>query len=226
MGQLALAAILFVAGHFAVSSTGLRPWLLARLGELPYRGLYSLMALGLLAWTVVAYGAAPFVEVWSPPSWLAGVPLVVMPFALLLLVAGVSQPNATAVAAPAAARKAAPRGIFAVTRHPVMWGIGLWALAHLAANGDGASMILFAALAFLALAGTRAIEARKARDWGADWPAFAAASSNLPLLALVQGRAKFALADLGWWRIALALVLYAVLIGAHPHVIGVATMPI
>jgi uncharacterized membrane protein len=221
MIELAAAALLFVGSHFLVSSTGARPWLVARLGQRLYLGLYSLVAILLFAGFSWHYGAAPFVAVWSPPSWFALVPLAVVPFALILLVGGVSAPNPTAVLGP---RQAAddPRGVFALTRHPVMWAIGLWALSHLAANGDGASMIFFGSLAFLALGGTLAIERRKRAAWEPkQWDAFAAATSNLPLVAIMEGRARFTVADLGWWRIALAVLIYALLIGAHPHVIGV-----
>jgi uncharacterized membrane protein len=226
MIELAVAAFLFLVGHFGVSSTPLRPLLRARLGGRLYDALYSVTALTLLAWTVSAYARAPFVAVWEPGQWTRTVPILVMPFALLALVGGVSQPNATAVAAPAAARAATPRGVFALTRHPVMWGMALWALSHLLANGDAASMILFGALAFLALAGTKAIEARKRREWSGDeWTRFAAQSSNLPFAAIAAGRAGFHFADLGWWRVGLALALHALLIGAHPYLIGVAVIP-
>lgn len=224
MSALVLSLVLFVGSHFLVSSTGARPWLIARLGEWLYRGLYSVVALGLFVWIIASYAAAPFVAVWEPPAWAALIPLVVLPFALLLLVGGLSQPNPTAVTSRGAPA-GVPAGIFSVTRHPVMWAIGSWALSHLAANGGAASMLLFAALATLAFAGTIAIERRKRAAWGEAWDAFARATSNLPLLALAQGRARFALADLGWWRIALAAVLYVLILGAHPHVIGVPAWP-
>ncbi len=221
MMTLGAAALFFVGGHFLITSTGARPWLVARLGIRLYTGLYSAVALALFVGMISHYGAAPFAALWSPPSWFALVPIAVLPFALLLLVGGVSAPNPTAVMAPALAA-GSPRGILAITRHPVMWAIGLWALSHLAANGDGASMILFGSLAILALAGTLAIDRRKRAAWGEErWAAFAAATSNLPLAAIVQRRARLAIADLGWWRIALAVLLYVLLIGAHPHVIGV-----
>ena len=148
-----------------------------------------------------------------------------MPPALLLLVGGYSQPNPTAVMQAGAAAKR-PRAILAITRHPIMWGIGLWALAHLPANGDAASLILFGSIAVLALLGTLALDTRKRRDWGERWPAFAAVTSNLPFAALAAGRTRLELADLGWWRIALALALYAAFLVLHPLVIGVPAVPV
>lgn len=221
LGELLLAAALFVGSHFAVSSTGLRGRLIGGLDERPYAGVYSLVALVLLAWVIWAYARAPYLALWSAPG-LAWLPIVAMAPALLLLVGGISQRNPTAVM-QAGPEAGPPRGVFAITRHPLMWAIGLWALSHLAANGDGASVVFFGSLAVLALGGTLAIDARKRRDWGERWPPFAAVTSNLPLAALATGRAR--LTGLGWWRVALALALYAALLGLHPVVLGVSALP-
>ncbi len=228
---LALAAAFFVGGHFLVSSTGLRPILIGVLGERRYLGLYSLVAILLFLWLLLSYVTAPYVTLWEAPGWAAWLPIIVMPFTLLLLVAGLTQPNPTAVAMPGGAgeaqRRAAasPQGILAITRHPMLWAFGLWGLSHAPANGDAASLILFGSMAVLALGGTIAIDARKRRNAGADWERLAAATSNLPFAALCAGRARIALGEIGWWRPALALVLYALLLALHPLVIGVPALP-
>ncbi len=86
MAEVWLAAAVFVAGHFGISSTALRGVLVARLGEQAYNGLYSLIAVAALAWLILACTAAP------PGQWLwfagnAGpyVAIVALPVALLLL---------------------------------------------------------------------------------------------------------------------------------------------
>jgi uncharacterized membrane protein len=220
MSNLAVAAFLFVGSHFFVSSAAVRPWLVSLLGMRLYVVAYSFLAIFLFIGLVGYYLAAPYVDVWSPPPWLGLVPLAVMLLAAALLVGGVTTPNPTAaLGSPDWARN--PRGVFSLTRHPVMWAIGLWALSHLAVNGDGASMIFFGSLAFLALAGTLAIDRRKRAEWGEAWGAFAAKTSNLPFQAIAEGRAPFDIAGCGWWRPAAAVLIYALLIGAHPHVIGV-----
>jgi uncharacterized membrane protein len=222
MLALALAASVFVVSHFLMSGPPLRAALVARLGERWFRALYSSLAAGLLIWTAIAFARAPHEPLFEPGP-LRWLPLVVMPVALLLLVCGLSQKNPTAVE-PAAALDdgAAAPGILAVTRHPVMWAFGLWALSHLLANGDLAGMILFGAMAILALGGTLAIDAKKRRSWaGQRWTRFAAATSNLPMLAMIQGRARLRLGEIGWWRVGLALVLYALLLYGHGFVFGV-----
>jgi uncharacterized membrane protein len=221
--ELPIAAVVFVGSHFLLSSTGLRGRLVDRLGEGPFRAVYSALALLLLIWIAVAYREAPRVDLWIPPPLIIIVPLVVMPIALLLLVGGLTQPNPTAVAPGRhfAPERPAP-GVLAITRHPVLWAIGLWALAHLIANGDSASVVLFGSLAFLALYGTRLIDDKKRRDWPAeDWQRFSAATSNLPFAALASSRNQWRLGEIGWWRLILAGVLYVLLIALHPVVFGV-----
>jgi uncharacterized membrane protein len=227
MIELIAAAAFLLASHFGVSSTALRPWLVARLGEKAYLALYSLIALAAIVWVIMAYARAPYSELWPPAGWLAWVPLIVMPFALVLAVSGLSTLNPTAVGAPDTLGQGEPvRGIFRVTRHPFMWSVALWAGAHIVANGDLAGLVLFAAFGALALLGTRAIDRKLAARRGTVWQRFAEASSNLPFAAILAGRQRLVLAEIGWWRIALALVLYAVLLVVHPWLFGVSPLAV
>jgi uncharacterized membrane protein len=221
--HLALAASAFVGGHLLLSWGPLRGRLVGAIGEQAFATAYSTLALAGLVWLGFAYGRAPYVELWPQAAWTWAVPIVVMPVALLLAVCGLSQYNPTVVQQNfrRADKDPAP-GILKVTRHPVMWAFGLWALAHILPNGDLASLVLFGALAFLALVGTQAIEAkRRARD-PEGFARFAAATSNLPLAAIVSGRATLALSDIGWARIAIATVLYIAILHGHRWIAGVA----
>jgi len=226
MGNLLLAIACFVGAHFLVSSTRLRAILVGALGERLYLGFYSLLALWLLIWAGFAYRGAPYVELWGHLPGLAALPLVAMPFALLLLVAGYTGANPTAVMQQPVGPGWKSAGILAVTRHPLMWAIALWAIAHLAANGDLASLILFGGIATMASAGTRLLDAKKRRAWGERWAPFAASTSNLPFAAIAQGRARFDPAGIGWWRLALAGLLYFLLLWLHPIVIGISAVPL
>jgi uncharacterized membrane protein len=221
--HLVLAALAFVGGHFLLSAPGPRAALVARLGERGFAGAYSVLMIAALIWLGLAFGAAPFVPLWTPPGWARWIPVVVMPLAALLVVCGYSQYNPTVVAQRIDPAKADPApGILKVTRHPIMWGIGLWALAHIPPNGDLAALILFGALAVLALYGTVRLEAkRRARDPG-GFARFAAVTSNIPFRAIAQGRARLRLADIGLARLGAALVLYLALAFAHPWIAGVA----
>ncbi|MFO1060965.1 MAG: NnrU family protein [Dongiaceae bacterium] len=226
MDQLLLAASLFVGSHFALSSPPLRAPLAARLGERGFTGVYSVLQIVLLVWLVRAYAAAPVAPVWTPPGWTAWIPILAMIPALLLMVGGFVQPNPTAVLQDAdGPPDTRPAGIFTITRHPVMWGFGLWALAHLCANGDLASIVLFGAVAVLALAGTLAIDAKKRARWGNAWGPFALSTSNLPLRAIAERRTRLDLAGIGWRTPAIAAVAYLALLGLHPLITGVSALP-
>jgi uncharacterized membrane protein len=221
MIELLMAAALLLATHYGISSTPLRGWLIARVGERPYLALYSLVALGALIWLISAWRRAPYIELWTAPAWSAWLPLVVMPFALLLLVCGVSTMNPTAVGSPDTLEQAEPaRGILRATRHPFMWGVALWALTHIVANGDAAAMVLFGTFAVLALLGTLLIDHKFALRRGEQWQRFAAVSSNLPFAAILAGRQHLAYAEIGWLRVGIAVALYVVLLALHPWLFG------
>jgi uncharacterized membrane protein len=223
MFNLALAAIAFVAAHLLISSTGLRQRLVARLGERLYAGLFSAQALALIIWLALAFRAAPRDRLlWELPG-STHLALLLMPFILVLAIGGFAAPNPSAVMMTAPDKAWRPGGIFTVTRHPVMWAFGLWALLHILANGDLAGLIFFGAFAVLALAGTLAIDAKKRRNWAPEsWQAFSATTSNLPFLAIAQGRTSFDWRGIGWKTIAIAAVLYvAIVLWLHAWLIGV-----
>jgi uncharacterized membrane protein len=101
-----------------------------------------------------------------------------------------------------------------------MWAIMLWAGAHMLAIGSIRSVVLFGGLLLLAAAGTMLQDARKAKALGDDWERFAASTSNLPFLAIAQGRTKLAWKEIGWWRPAAGLVLFGVVLYFHPWLFG------
>jgi uncharacterized membrane protein len=225
--HVAIATLLFVGSHFALSSPPVRKPLVARIGERSFLGLYSVLSLVLITWTAIAYGNAPLVEVWTPPTGLRHLSLAIMPFACILVVAGLTTPNPTlAVADGRAVASRGPVGILKVTRHPMMWGFGLWGIAHLLANGDAAGMILFAGMTVLALGGAKAIDAKRDVTHEPAWEAFCDKTSYLPLAAILSGRTRVSLGEIGWWRLALGLVLYVVLLAIHGWLFGVDPWPL
>ncbi len=160
--SLAIAAIAFCGSHVVLSSTWLRGALRDQLGERGFLAVYSLIALVTFAWLLVAYSHAPTLPLWPRERWMALVPVVVMPLATVLLIAGYTTPNPTTVGMERFARADDPApGVLRVTRHPVMWAIGLWAVSHVIANGDLRSLLLFGAFAALSLGGTVLIDRKK-----------------------------------------------------------------
>lgn len=222
MSNLLVAAVFLLGTHFGIASTQLRDQLVAAVGERLYRILYSLIAFAAIAWLVAAWKAAPLLELWTAGPALRHLPVLVMPFALLLVVCGVSQPNPTAVGqAPDPDRSEPARGMLRITRHPFMWGIALWALAHLLANGDLASVVFFATFAVLGLVGGVLIDAKRSHRNEPGWGVFLQATSHLPFAAILERRQHLALREIGLARTAAALALYVVLIIAHPWLFGV-----
>jgi uncharacterized membrane protein len=224
MANLVLATAAFVFGHVALSSTPVRGVLARTLGEWGFLALYSLISILCMIWMVAAWQAAPVVELWPSAPWVRGLSLAVMVPATVLVVAGYTSPNPTAVLLDRFAGDT-PKGIFKVTRHPVMWGVGLWGLAHVAANGHAASLIFFGGLSALALGGTALMDRKRRGLGGARWTTLEAATSNLPFAALVAGRARVGAGEIGWWRIALGLALYLGLVSGHQWLFGASPVP-
>ncbi|BCX17027.1 MAG: denitrification regulatory protein [Geminicoccaceae bacterium] len=226
MTDLLVAALFFLGTHLGLASTQLRAQLVASLGEGPYRLLYSVIAVVAIAWLVHAWRAAPVQVLWTPGPGLRHLPLLVMPFACLLLVCALSQRNPTALGQapdPDAAEPA--RGIVRVTRHPMMWGVALWAIVHVLANGDLASLLFFGTFAVLALAGTVAIDVRRTAARPPGWGVFLQRTSNLPFLAILERRNRLVASEIGLPRLVAALALYVALVWLHPYLFGVAVTP-
>ncbi len=216
---LAIAAVAFVGSHMALSGSALRPRLIKALGEWPFRGLYSAVSLATFIWMFKAFGNAPLVELWPPTKALNILAVVIMLPAFILVVCGATTANPSAIALDRL-REGPDSGILKITRQPMMWGVGLWALVHMAANGDIASLIFFGALAVLALAGAAMLDRRKKAAGGERWRALSAETSFLPFAAILDGRAKVTLSGIGWWRIGGGVALFLVLFYFHGRLFG------
>ena len=210
MGSLVIATAAFLATHFA-ASTPLRGKLVAAVGEWPYRGLYSLVAFATLAWMIRAYAGAEHDHLWTGPRTP---PFVAMPFAFVLLACGYRR-NPTMVGADRLLKGEQPaRGIIRITRHPIMWAIMLWAASHLVARGDLKAVVFFGGFLVLAALGTVLVDARKKSN--PDWERFAAVTSNVPFVAVAQGRNRIVWREIGWLRPALGVLAYFAVLYIHP----------
>jgi uncharacterized membrane protein len=129
---------LFFIAHLVPMLPSLRAGLVERLGAGPYRGLFSLVSIAGLVLIVLGYGQMQGLgrgnpELWTPPTWIKHVVLLLMIPALILLVAAY-----------------VPSRIRSAVGHPMLAALAIWAFAHLLANGDLASLLLFGS--FLAFA--------------------------------------------------------------------------
>lgn len=131
MWMLVGGLALFFAVHLIPTRPQLRERVIARVGSMPYRGLFALASLVALVLIVMGYGQMQHLgsgnpELWVPPSWTRHLTMLLMLPALVLLVAAY-----------------VPSRIRAAVRHPMLMAVTLWAFAHLLVNGDLASVLLF-----------------------------------------------------------------------------------
>ena len=193
MEMLLLACAVFLATHF-MPSTPLRGVLVKSLGQWGYTGLYSAIAFGMIGWMSWAYARAPIEPLWPGVRWL---PTLVMPISFVLLACGLFANNPTIVGMYRLLRNADP------------------------ARGDMRSLVFFGSFAVLASVGTLLMDRRKQQSLGENWARFAAVSSNLPFLAILQGRNTFKASEIGWRNPAIGLALYALFFWLHPLLFGI-----
>ena len=185
--------VLFIGAHLVPTRRGLRAGLLGRLGEGGYKGLFALASLAgfvLIVWGYGLWRAEGPALLWDPPFWTRHVVWLLMVPAMILIVAAY-----------------APTGrIKAAVKHPMLTAIKVWAFAHLLANGDAASVVLFGA--FLAYAVVDRISMKRRERAGEYAPPVARGTTG-DIVAVVAG-----------------LGLYvAILLWLHPVLFGVPAYP-
>jgi uncharacterized membrane protein len=158
---IALLWLGFAVTHMGLSSASVRPRLVARLGEGPFLGLYSLISFLFFVPLVWVY----FTHKHAGP-WLWSVPLtaplrwaiyVVMGLALVMAVAALARPSPASIIPGSAT----PRGMQRITRHPLFMGLGLFGVVHLIPNGSAADIVFFGGFPLFALVGSWHQDRRK-----------------------------------------------------------------
>ena len=153
MSILILGLVLFLGIHVFTTLRGPRAAVVGRIGEGPYKGLYSLVAaigLVLIVWGFGRYRAGGYIQVWNPPfAIFHPIALVLLWFALVALASAYSPPSR----------------IKSLLRHPMLVAVKVWALSHLLVNGDLGSLLLFGGL--LAWAVYDRIAVKRRGDTGA-----------------------------------------------------------
>ena len=226
MASLFAAALFFDGIHFLFSGTALRGKIVGSIGERTFQGLFSLMSLLGIVWLSRAYGQAEYVQLWAEPRAFRPVALIVMLIAFFLVVLAFASPNPTAVGGGALLTEKEPaKGIQRITRHPFLWGVALWSFTHLVLNGDLASVIFFGSFLILAIAGPFSIDRKRKKAFGDSWNRFAGLTSNLPFMAIIEGRNSLRMSEIGWWPAALAVVFYGLFLYFHEILFGGSPLP-
>jgi len=157
-------ALWIIAHFFKRLAPEMRKGMDAKMGAGPARGIMSLLILGSIALMVIGYRAAPTEFVYALPSWTRHLNNTLMSFAIIMMGMGSSKGRARTW-----------------LRHPMLWGVVLWAVAHLLVNGDVASIVLFGGMAIWALASMLLINAQ---DGAWDKPEAGPAVGDIKLLII------------------------------------------
>jgi uncharacterized membrane protein len=217
MGLLIVGVVLWLAVHLGIAGTSARDAIVRRVGEQRYRGLFSLLALPALVLMIVGYALAETTLLWVTPAWVVAVIDAVMLLAFLLLAAAIIKPRGAGEG---------PRGIFRVTRHPMMSAVGIWSGLHLLGNGDSASVLFFGAFLATVLLGLRSADAKLARRDPEKAGALHSVTSRLPFAAIVSGRNRLVLAEIGWIAPLAGVIAWVAVLHLHQWVVGVSPLPV
>jgi uncharacterized membrane protein len=181
-----IGLVVFLGAHVFVSMRGHRAALIARLGEGPYKGLFSLVSvigLVLIGYGFARYRAEGLIPLWYPPAWTRHIVEAAMWPASIALVAAYI-----------------PGDIKRVLKHPLLVAVKLWAGAHLCANGDLGGIILFGSV--LAWAVYDRVTLKRRSDAGS--PPIPVGGRRNDLIAIVVGTIVYAV---------LGLVFHPIVIG-------------
>lgn len=194
MVLLILGLVLFIGIHAFTMARGPRAAAIARFGEGAYKGGYSILSLLGIVLISIGYGdyrQDDYLQVWDPPVWTRHLALLLVLPAFVMFVAAYF-----------------PGRIKRALKHPMLAGIKLWALAHLLANGDLGSILLFGSLLAWAIAARISIK-RRDEVVPHGGPAAAPAGPRNDLLAIGIG----------------GVVYLVFLFWLHPLLIGVSALP-
>ncbi|MBA3898178.1 MAG: MFS transporter [Sphingomonadaceae bacterium] len=202
MFHLMAALAVFVGTHFLLSHPLRRP-LVGAIGERAFLGLYSVVAIATLVWVYFAFRAAPVGQfLWSPGDELWALATALMFVASVLLVGSLignpalPDPTGRPVTTPPA------RGVFAITRHPMMWSFAIWAAVHFMISPRPAVFLVSVAVIVLAIGGAAGQDAKKKRLTGEAWRDWARRTAFVPFAGQITGRIPWA----GSWPGRIALV--------------------
>ncbi len=151
LSVMILGLVLFLGVHSLTAQRGLRARLIASAGEGGYKlgyALASIIGLVLIVWGFAHYRATGWIDVWHPPKVLKHITVALMLPAVILVAAAYIRGR-----------------IYTTLKHPMLGGVKLWAFAHLLANGDLGSIVLFGS--FLGWAVFDRISLKRRTDAGA-----------------------------------------------------------
>ena len=213
---VAAAASAFVGTHFLLSHPLRRP-LVDALGATGFLGLYSAVAavtLGAVSWTYVRAPATT--ALWLVGDGLWALATIAMLAASILLLGSLVRNPALPGASNAATAQA--HGVYAITRHPMMWSFAIWGVCHILVYPVPKNIVVAVAIIVLALAGAAMQDRKKEALDPQEWPAWEAKTSYWPFAAIAQGRAR--VGKVGLHAFAGGVLLWLLATWAHMPLAG------
>ena len=193
--MLIVASVAFVGTHFLMSHP-LRSGMVGALGEKGFALTYTLVSLATFGWMIWAYPAASAEApqpLWDAGRWGFIIATLLMWLGSVLFMGSLRRNPAFPRPGKTIEKIDDPDGVYAITRHPMMWGFALWALVHAIVNPTAASLVLSAAIALLALVGAALQDAKKAALLGDIWREWTAKTSFVPYRRGLKSADGFAL---------------------------------
>ena len=221
MLTLALACAFFLCLHLVISGTSLKEQIIGRIGGMAYYSLFSLFSIAGFAWMCISFFIALGNQdhlnlvLWGAPLFLKIIALVVNFIAFVLVVLGLTTPSPTNLAALWKMPEKPIQGIIRVSRHPVLAGLGLWALIHLVCDGNLAAWLFFGSIIALCVLGAHNIDRKREALMGGIYASIKKRTSILPFVAIIEGRTAFAPEELGIARVFLAASMFSVFLVLH-----------
>ena len=214
---IGLLWLLFAVTHVGLSSIRLRGSLVESLGSTPFLALYSLVALAIFIPLVATYfgnkHVGPQLWVLGSGPLLRGTVYLLMTLAFVFVTASLANPSPAGVVPG----DATPRGIYRITRHPLLMGLSVFALAHLLPNSTRSDLAFFGGFVMFSLVGARHQDRRKLADGPSGFGAFHAATPFLPF----TGKEPLAgLRDLSPFVVSAAIAVTIVLRYFHRSLFG------
>jgi uncharacterized membrane protein len=216
---IVLFSALFVATHLGLSHDPIRSGLVAKIGEWPFRGLYSLISfltlgpVAVLWWQNRHLGAI----LWELPFWTERIVAAVLVFCGLFLLFQLLAAPSPAGMMPA---KNEARGVLRITRHPMNMGLALWGLAHLLANGTVGDVAFFGCFVVVGVLGPYHQDSRLKRSKGESYVDFCRETSVLPFAAILGGRNRLAIDELSFPLAFISIAVFVALLVFHSRFFG------
>ena len=216
--EVLIAMGAFIASHVLIARTRLKPALIARFGERAYLTAYSALSLLLLGWVIWAVLTADRSPLWATPGWAYVFAVILSLVGFILIGIGVMMSNPLSISFRHTGFDPSRPGAIGWVHHPLIWGLTLWALAHIPSNGDWPSLVLFAGSAAFGAIGVYAVGSRLKRRLGEDeWRRLSAGHGHIDRWSLIG-----AALGVGLWLVFLAI--HPILFGANPLAILLAQL--